>query len=115
MGTINYVINNFVSPTTAQSGASGAQNGGAGVFADLMYTPVANDLTNWPYQTPDGASAYYRATNDIQNPKWTLYNSLTAQKTNRIYGNFTMKYNILKNLDILYRVGYDSVIMKIIF
>lgn len=107
-GTLNYVINNFVSPTTAQSGASGAQNGGAGVFADLMYTPVANDLANWPYQTPDGASAYYRAANDIQNPKWTLYNSLTAQKTNRIYGNFTLRYNILKNLDILYRVGYDS-------
>lgn len=107
-GTLNYVINNFVSPTTAQSGASGAQNGGTGVFADLLYTPVANDLAHWPYQTPDGASAYYRATNDIQNPKWTLYNSLTAQKTNRIYGNFTLKYNILKNLDILYRVGYDS-------
>lgn len=107
-GTINYVINNFVSPTTAQSGASGAQNGGTGVFADIMYTPRANDLANWPYQTPDGASAYYRGPNDIQHPKWTLYNSLTAQKTNRIYGNFTMKYNILKNLDILYRVGYDQ-------
>ena len=106
-GTLNYVINNFISPTTAQSGASGAQNGGAGIFADLMYTPRANDLANWPYQTPDGASAYYRPGNDIQNPIWTLYNSLTAQKTNRVYGNFSVKYNILKNLDILYRVGYD--------
>jgi TonB-linked SusC/RagA family outer membrane protein len=107
-GTINYVINNFQSPTTSQSGASGAQNGGAGIFADLLYTPVANDIAHWPYQTPDGASAYYRAGNDIQNPKWTLYNSLTAQKTDRIYGNFQLKYNILKNLDILYRLGYDS-------
>ena len=107
-GTINYIINNFKSPTTAQSSASGAQNGGSGIFADLLYTPVANDLKNWPYQTPDGASAYYRATNDIQNPKWTLYNSLTAQKTNRVFGNFSLRYNILKNLDILYRIGYDS-------
>jgi TonB-linked SusC/RagA family outer membrane protein len=106
-GTINYVINNFQSPTTAQSGASGAQNGGQGVYADIMYTPVANDLKNWPYQTADGASAYYRPTNDIQNPKWTLYNSLTQQKTNRVYGNFSLKYNITKNLDILYRIGYD--------
>ncbi len=73
-GTLNYVINNFTSPTTAQSSASGAQNGGAGIFADLMYTPCANDLPNWPYQTPDGASAYYRPGNDIQNPIWTLYN-----------------------------------------
>ena len=107
-GTLNYVINNFVSPTTAQSSASGAQNGGAGIFADVMYTPRANDLANWPYQTPDGASAYYRPGNDIQNPIWTLYNSLSSQKTNRIYGNFSVKYNILRNLDILYRVGYDS-------
>ena len=107
-GTLNYVINNFISPTTAQSGASGAQSGGAGIFADLLYTPVANDIKNWPYQTPDGASAYYRAGNDIQNPKWTLYNSLTAQKTDRIYGNFQLRYNIVKNLDVLYRLGYDA-------
>jgi outer membrane receptor protein involved in Fe transport len=107
-GTLNYVQNDFQSPTTAQAGASGSQNGGAGVFADVMYTPRAIDLGGWPYQTPDGASAYYRAANDIQNPRWTLYNSLTAQKTNRVFGNFSVRYNILKNLDILYRVGYDS-------
>ncbi|MFT3682838.1 MAG: SusC/RagA family TonB-linked outer membrane protein [Ferruginibacter sp.] len=106
-GTINYVMNDFVSPTTAQSGASGAQNGGSGVFADLMYTPRANDLAGWPYQTPDGASAYYRPTNDIQNPLWTVHNSLTSQSTNRAYGNFVLKYNLLKNWDILYRFGYD--------
>ncbi|MEP6712810.1 MAG: TonB-dependent receptor plug domain-containing protein, partial [Ferruginibacter sp.] len=107
-GTLNYVINNFISPTTAEAGSSGAQSGGAGIFSDIIYTPRTNDLADWPYQTPDGASAYYRASNDIQNPLWTLHNSLTAQKTNRIYGNFTVKYNILKHLDLLYRIGYDS-------
>ncbi len=106
-GTINYVINNFQSPTTAQAGASGAQSGGAGIYADLMYTPRANDLANWPYQTPDGASAYYRPDNSIQNPLWTLYNSLSYQQTNRVFGNFNVKFNILKNLDLLYRTGYD--------
>jgi TonB-linked SusC/RagA family outer membrane protein len=107
-GTLNYVINNFQSPTTAEAEASGSQNGGAGIFADVMYTPRAIDLGGWPYQTPDGASAYYRAANDIQNPLWTLHNSLTAQKTNRVFGNFSVRYNILKNLDLLYRIGYDS-------
>lgn len=107
-GALNYVLNKFVSPTTAQSSASGATSGGAGVYADLLYTPLGNDLMGWPYQTPDGASAYYRAGNDIQNPRWTLYNSLTAQETDRIYGNFQLKYNILKNFDLLYRIGYDT-------
>lgn len=106
-GTINYVTNNFQSPTTAQAGASGAQSGGAGVYADLMYTPRANDLANWPYQTPDGASAYYRPDNSIQNPMWTLYNSISYQQTNRAFGNFNVKYSLFKNLDLLYRVGYD--------
>ncbi|MGI8584607.1 MAG: SusC/RagA family TonB-linked outer membrane protein, partial [Chitinophagaceae bacterium] len=107
-GALNYVINKFISPTTAQSSASGATSGGAGVFADLLYTPISNNLAGWPYQTPDGASAYYRSGNDIQNPRWTLYNSLTAQETDRIYGNFQLKYNIFKNFDILYGLGYDS-------
>ena len=106
-GTINYVINNFQSPTTSQAGISGAQSGGAGVFADLLYTPRANDLASWPYQTADGASAYYRPTNDIQNPKWTLYNSLSYQKTNRVFGNFNIKFSPAKNFDLIYRVGYD--------
>lgn len=107
-GTINYVKNDFQSPTTAQAGGSGSQSGGAGIYSDLMYTPRANDLANWPYQTPDGASAYYRANNDIQNPLWTLYNSLTYQKTNRVFGNFNVRYTLFKNFDILYRIGYDN-------
>ncbi len=106
-GALNYVSNNFVSPTTAQSSASGAQNGGSGIFADLIYTPRASDLANWPYQTADGLSAYYRGTNDIQNPLWTLNNSLTSQNTNRAYGNFALKYDIMRNWNLMYRVGYD--------
>ena len=106
-GSLNYVDNKFVSPTTAQSSASGATSGGAGIFADLLYTPITNNLMGWPYQTPDGASAYYRAGNDIQNPRWTLYNSLASQETDRVYGNFQLKYNILRNFDLLYRIGYD--------
>ncbi len=106
-GTINYVINKFQSPSTSQAGPSGASNGGLGIFADVMYTPRANDLGTWPYQTPDGASAYYRPNNDIPNPLWTMYNSINKQNTNRIFGNISMRYSILQNLDLMYRVGYD--------
>ena len=97
-GVINYVINKFQSPSTSQAGPSGATNGGLGIFADVMYTPRANDLGTWPYQTPDGATAYYRPNNDIPNPLWTMYNSLTRQNTNRIFGNVSMKYTILPKL-----------------
>ena len=105
--TLNYIINNFESPTTAQAGASGSVNGGIGVYSDLLYTPRANDLGGWPYQTPEGGSAYYRAANDIPNPLWTLHNSLTYQKTNRMFGNFTVKVPLFKNADLTYRLGYD--------
>jgi TonB-linked SusC/RagA family outer membrane protein len=107
-GVTNFVLNNFKSPTTGYSTGSGAQSGGSSVYADLIYTPRANDLVNWPYQTPDGASAYYRPNNDIQNPIWALHNSLTGQKTARVYGNFAVKYDILKNLNLTYRIGYDT-------
>ena len=106
-GTINYVINDFKSPSTSQAGPSGAASGGLGVFADVMYTPRANDLGTWPYATPDGASAYYRVNNDIPNPLWTMYNSITGQLTNRVFGNVSFKYSILNNLSLMYRVGYD--------
>ena len=107
-GTINYVRNSFKSPTTGYSTGSGAQQGGSSVYADLIYTPRANDLVNWPYQTPDGASAYYRPNNDIQNPIWALNNSLTGQQTDRVFGNLSLRYDIAKNFNILYRLGYDS-------
>lgn len=105
--TMNYIINDFQSPSTSEAGSSGALSGGLGVYADLLYTPRANDLGHWPYQTPDGGSAYYRAGNDIPNPLWTLHNSLNNQNTNRTYGNFSIKVPLFKNADLTYRLGYD--------
>src|SRR5678809_325906 len=34
--------------------------------------------------------------------------SLTGQKTARVYGNFSVKYDIIKNLSLTYRIGYDT-------
>lgn len=104
----NFVTSDFKTPPTASSTGSGADNG-VSVFGDLMYTPTSVDLMNWPYQNPaDGSSVYYRSGNDITNPRWTVANSRVQQITNRAYGNVQLKYDLLKNLNFTYKIGFDN-------
>lgn len=106
-GTFNYSITDFKSPPTGTSFGSGST--ASSVFGDLIYTPAAVDIFDLPYENPlDKSSVYYRGGNDIQHPLWTVNNSFTGQKVNRIFGNMSLKYDILKNLNIMYRVGYDQ-------
>ncbi len=106
-GTINYVNDDVKSPPTSNSYGNNATN--TSVFGNVLYTPTAVDLIGLPYENPlDHSSVYYRGGNDIQNPFWTVYNSFTEDKTSRVYGQFSLKYDILKELNIQYRYGYDS-------
>jgi len=106
-GTINYVSNNVKSPPTSNSYGNNAVN--TSIFGNVMYTPTAIDLMNLPYESPlDHSSVYYRNGNDIQNPRWTLYNSFTKDNVKRTFGQMQARYEILKSLNLTYRVGYDS-------
>lgn len=106
-GTLNYAITNFKSPPTSTS--FGSNPSASSVFGNLIYTPVAIDLQGLPWENPlDRSSVYYRSSNDIQNPYWTVNNSFTGQKVNRVFGNLQLKYEIMKNLNISYRVGIDN-------
>ncbi|MBS1919458.1 MAG: SusC/RagA family TonB-linked outer membrane protein [Bacteroidetes bacterium] len=106
-GTINYVSNNVKSPPTSNSYGNNAVN--TSIFGNVMYTPTAIDLMNLPYENPlDHSSVYYRNGNDIQNPRWTLYNSFTQDNVKRTYGQIQARYEIMKSLNLSYRVGYDS-------
>ena len=106
-GTFNYAITDFKSPPTSTS--SGSNPTTSSVFGNLLYTPRAVDIFDLPYENPlDKSSVYYRPSNDIQHPLWTINNSFTGQKVNRIFGNMSLKYDIMKNWNILYRVGYDQ-------
>lgn len=106
-GTINYATTDFVSPTTSPSFGSSASN--PSIFGDLIYTPRSVDLIGLPYKNPlTGGSVYYRASNGIQNPRWTAENSLQRQKIYRTYGSAQLKYDIIKNLSLLYRLGVDT-------
>jgi TonB-linked SusC/RagA family outer membrane protein len=106
-GTFNYSQTNFKSPPTGTSFGSGA--GSPAVFGDLMYTPVSVDLIGLPWESPlDHSSQYYRPSNDIQHPIWTVNNAFAGQEINRIFGNMQLKYDFTDKLNIAYRVGYDN-------
>lgn len=106
--TINYVLTDFKTPAIGTSNGSGA-DAGISVFGDLIYTPRSVDLMGWPYQNPlDGSSIYYRAGNDIQNPRWTANNAITTQKANRTFGSFQLRYDIMKGLNLTYKLGIDN-------
>ena len=113
-GTVNYATTDFKAPPTSTS--FGSNPSASSVFGNLIYTPIAVNLMggpedgdNWlPWENPlDHSSVYYRGNNDIQNPRWTVANSFTGQKINRIYGNLRFSYNIMNDLSLTYRVGYD--------
>jgi TonB-linked SusC/RagA family outer membrane protein len=106
--TANHVLSDVVSPPNARSDGSGASNG-IGVFTDLLYTPRSLDLMNLPFQNPlDGSTVAYRAGNDIQNPRWTVANSFVKQKTQRTFGQMSLRFEVLNNLNFTYRVGFDN-------
>ena len=106
-GTSNYATTDFTSPPTSPS--VGRNPVTSSIFGNLIYTPRAVDLMGLPYENPsDHSSLYYRPANDIQHPLWTVHNSFTGQKINRIFGNMQLKYDILRNLSLSYRLGFDQ-------
>jgi TonB-linked SusC/RagA family outer membrane protein len=105
--TLNFVLNTVKSPPTSTSFGSRATN--TSVFGDVLYTPTAVDLMGLPWENPlDKSHVYYRGGNDIQNPRWTLYNAFTENKTNRFYGQTSLSYDVTKDLNFMYRVGVDN-------
>lgn len=106
-GTFNYAITDFKSPPTSTSFGSNPTT--SSVFGNLLYTPRAVDIQGLPWENPvDKSSVYYRPGNDIQHPIWTVNNSFTGQKVNRLFGNMALRYDISNNWNIMYRVGYDN-------
>ena len=113
-GTMNLSRTNFVSPPVSASEGNGAFNPNgttpvsSSVFGHVFFTPRSIDLTNLPFEHPvNGSSVYYRNGNDIQNPNWTAKNAFNGQLVHRIYGTVGIGYDITKNLNVAYRLGYD--------
>ena len=107
-GTLNYSRTDFRSPPVAGSYGSGSTGAFPSVFGDVFYTPRSVDLMGLPFTNPiTQGSVYYRQTNNIQNPRWTVENAGSTQVTNRTYGQISTTFNFNENLNLLYRFGLD--------
>lgn len=107
-GSLNFSRSDYKTPPIAASTGSGTISSGGSVFGDVFYTPTSVDLFGLPYQSIDGRSVYYRAGNDIQNPRWTVVNAKVTQNTDRVFGNFNISYDLTNWLSITYRLGLDT-------
>jgi len=107
-GTLNYSKTDYKSPPIAASNGSGVIGDGTSIFGDIMYTPRNVDLIGIPFERADGGSLYYRETNGIQHPLWTVKNSKTGQGVNRVFGSFNVNYKLTDNISLNYKYGLDT-------
>ena len=105
--SLNFALTDSKSPPLAASRGSGVSGDGSSVFGDLLYTPRNVDLSGLPYTRADGGSLYYRTSNGIQNPRWTVENAKTRNKVDRFFGNVSLVYDLMENLNVSYRYGLD--------
>lgn len=95
-------------PISAGTGNSNA-GPGSSIFANLFFVPRSYDLMGLPFETPvTHQSAYYRAGNDLENPRWTAKYSSSTNDVRRFFGRTSFSYKIMEGLDITYRVGLDT-------
>ncbi|HAM99610.1 MAG TPA: SusC/RagA family TonB-linked outer membrane protein [Marinilabiliales bacterium] len=108
-GTMNYVKTDMATPPISYGDGSGIGGGsGISVFADVLYTPRTIDLMGLPFESPiDHRSVYYRAGNDIQNPRWTTKYSKAIDNVHRLFGSGNLSYELPKNLKLTYKYGID--------
>ena len=105
-GTLNYAFTDFKSPPIAAAYSSGSSD--SSLYGNVFYTPRSVSIADLPYAHPiTGASIYYRSSNGIQHPLWTVANTGDAQATHRLYGGTSVQYDISDNLNVLYSYGYD--------
>ena len=105
-GTLNYSFTDFKTPPIAAAYSSGSSD--SSLYGNVFYTPRSVGIGQLPYAHPiTGASIYYRSSNGIQHPLWTVANTQDAQATHRVYGGTSVQNDISDNLNIQYRYGYD--------
>ena len=109
-GSANYAETNVKSPPVAPAtgGGVGTNGNSSSVFSELLFTPRHIDLFSLPFQALDGRSVYYRAGNDIQNPRWTVANAQTSSESRRITGNVFLSYEINDHWTLGNRASIDN-------
>ncbi len=103
-GGLNFIRNKITAPPiTAANGVSSFS-----IFNRLLGIARNFDLTNYPYQNPrDGSNVFYLP--GVDNPRWILNNSLSTQKVNRTFSNYSLNYELNDNITLTYRLGVDFI------
>ncbi len=96
-GKVNYAQNN-------QTGT--VQGNGGSAFGQISRIPRSFDLLGRPYQDPiTGQSIYF--SNTQNHPLWSLDNEVIDTQVDRVFGNFSLGYDIAPWLNVRYRVTAD--------
>lgn len=96
-GSITYV------KSQQEAGTSG--NGGS-ALGQITRIPRSFDFGGRPFQNALGRSIYYT---DAQNhPLWSAENELFSLNVDRVFGNFTVGYDVTDWLNVTYRVTADT-------
>nr|WKN38301.1 SusC/RagA family TonB-linked outer membrane protein [Tunicatimonas sp. TK19036] len=96
-GKVNYSQNTNV---------GSIQGNGGSAFGQITRIPRSFDLVGRPFQDPNtGQSIYYSPTQN--HPIWSLYNETIDSRVDRLFGNFSLGYDIAPWLNVRYRVTAD--------
>lgn len=96
--SINYALNKSV--RTAQG------NQLSNPLFRSWFTPRSWDLTGRPWQNATGGQMHYDGV--VDNPRWSIYNNLYDDQTDRAFGNFSLRYQINSWLSAEYKLGLDQ-------
>jgi TonB-linked SusC/RagA family outer membrane protein len=96
-GTASYV-------QSVQRGAAVGNGGSA--FGQISRIPRSFDLQNEPQVDAAGRPIYFLTT--ANNPNWALFNTTLDSQVDRVFGNFTVGYDVAKWLNVTYRVTGDT-------
>lgn len=114
-GSISYINRDYVTPPISAGNGSGTTGAGTSILSDVYYTPISIPLMEMPFEGPiSHRSVYYRAGNDIQNPRWTAKYAKSMENMDRfVFGSgLTYKFGAQKDKSLLYRFGLDAVNQK---
>lgn len=107
--SFNYASTQQKTPPISAGTGNSTAGAGSSVFANVFFVPRNIDLMGLPFETPTThMSAYYRAGNDLENPRWTAKYSRSVNDVSRFFGRTSFSYRIMEGLDITYRVGLDT-------
>lgn len=107
--SFNYAGTQQQTPPISAATGNSTSGAGSSIFSNVFFTPRNIDLMGMPFETPTThASAYYRAGNDIENPRWTAKYSLSTNDVSRFFGRTAFQYKLMEGLDVTYRVGLDT-------